>query len=103
MLDGLERYDGVDRCVGQRQGGGAARGKAQVSGSVALRGMRDRGRLDVDAHDVRGRCREQGTAVALAARDVRDPAARAEAAREGVAMPVLVRDLARDAGDEALA
>ena len=51
----------------------------------------------------RGASREERAAIALAAGDVEHVATGDERRGEMVAMPVLVPDLAGDAGDEALA
>ena len=65
--------------------------------------MRDRGRGDVGAGHPRGATGQERAAVTLAARDVEHVAPGDDRQGEMVAMPVLVPDLARGAGNEALA
>ena len=73
-------------------------GEADV-GAVAIRGPRvgDGRGVDVDAGGVRGDGAQQRRAVAFAARGIEHAPARGEAPREGVAVTMLVRDLAAHA------
>ena len=95
MLDGLERNDRVDAGRRKREGRGAALGKAKVRAiQVRFGRMRDRRLIDVDADDALGNLAEQRAAITFAAGDVEDTLAGDKAARESVAVPVLMRDLA---------
>ena len=103
VLDRLEGHDGVDAGVGQRQRSRGAFDEPQVrQRDHRIARMRDRRRIHVDAHDACRARRQQRAAVALAAGDVSDPATGDEVARERIAMPMLLRNLALDAGHEAL-
>ncbi len=104
MLDRLERHDDVDASVRQRQRGSAAFVEAHVGKrGVAFARMRHRSDIDVDPGYCGGNLCQQCAAVTFAARDVEYALPRDAAPRKCVAMPVLVGDLAGDAGDESLA
>src|SRR5438477_11805750 len=104
MLDGFERDDDVDGSVGQRQLGTGAFDKTHACTVAIPRArMRDRWPVDVDTHHIRRHLAQQGGPVAFAACRVEHALAASEAARERVAMPMLVCDFASAAGKEALA
>src|SRR5690606_36249564 len=71
--------------------------------AVARACVRDGCRVDVDADDIGGHLREQRRAVAFAAGRIEHAPTGGEAAREGVAMPVFVPNLAHAFGREAFA
>ena len=103
MFDGFKRDDDVDRGVGQRQRSAGALDETHPRAvAVACSRVRDGGRIDVDPD--RGCCRlaEQRGAVAFAAGGIEHALARDVATREGVAMPVLVGDLAGTRRQESL-
>ncbi len=104
VLDRLERHGDVHAGVRERQRGGRALHEAEVRASgVGVARVRDRLGGNVHADHRRRDAGEQRAAVAFAARHVEHAPPRAQRPRERVAVPVLVGDLAGDAGHEALA
>src|SRR5262249_20011960 len=93
-----------DRGARQRQPG--ARGGDEphlLAFAVGRASVIDAGHVDVDADHAGGDATQKRGPVALAAGDVEHPLPLGEAPREGVAVPMLVGDLATDARQETLA
>src|ERR1022692_1921291 len=103
MLDGLERHNDVDRRIRQRQRGTGTAKKADTAlFAVPFAGVRNGGCVDIDPDDAARNGSEERAAISLTAGRIEHPLARCKLARKRVTMPMLVRDFAGAAGNEAL-
>ena len=104
MLDRFERDDEVHARVGERHArdGSGLEPDLPVL-AIARARLRNDLRVDVDANDALRDIGEQSAAVAFATRGVEHAASVRVAARERVAMAMLIRDLTGNAGKIPLA
>jgi len=104
VLERLEADDDVEARIGEIERGRIGFLVAQVRPrAVALACVRDRRIVEIDADDFERAVGEQRRSVTLAARAVEHALALNQAARERIAVPVLVPDLAHALGREAFA
>ena len=99
VLDGLEAHDDIDRVLGQWNRVARTDAECEIRTLVLRSGVGDDVGGDIHPRDVRGGVRQHRRPVALAARDIKNPLAACEFARNQVPVHVLEPDLAPDFWD----